>query len=133
MFGHRSDGRKIKSLDPLFYAIPHLMPRRDDSMVFADMNIEMTELDRYVKEKRAECPEISHMSVIMAAMGRVMAEKPYLNRFVIGRRIFARKYISVCYNILTEFGPEIRARISSSSITRTATTSSPSQRRSPTP
>ena len=67
MFGHRSDGRKIKSLDPLFYAIPHLMPRRVDSMVFADMNIEMTELDRYVKEKRAECPDISHMSVIMAA------------------------------------------------------------------
>ena len=106
MFGHRADGRKIKSLDPLFYAIPHLMPRRVDSMVFADMNIEMTELDRYVKEKRAECPDISHMTVIMAAMGRVMAEKPFLNRFIIGRRIYARKYISVCYNILTEFGPE---------------------------
>ena len=106
MFGHRSDGRRIKGLDPLFYAIPHLMPKRTDAHVFTEMDVEMTQLDRYVKEKRAELPDVSHMSVLLTAMGRVLGEVPQLNRFVVGRRIFARKYISVCFNILSEVGPD---------------------------
>lgn len=106
MFGRRPDGRRIKSLDPIFYVGPMVMPKRTDAQVFADMTVETTAIDRYVKAHKAEHPGITHMTVIMSAMAKVFSEIPALNRFIMKKRIYARKHLCVSCTVVTEFGPE---------------------------
>lgn len=54
MFGNRSDGRKIKNIDPIFRLMPHLMKRRSDSHVYYTEDIPITKIDEYISKKAEE-------------------------------------------------------------------------------
>lgn len=97
MFGKRSDGRLIKGVDIFFKLIPHIMDKRSDAQVFFKSEIELSPLDEYLSKKEAEGIKLSYMDVIYAALVRLIAERPALNRFVINNRIYARNdiYISL--------------------------------------
>ncbi len=95
MFGKRYDGRRIKTLSPFYKIIPYIMKTRNDSQVYFEDKICIDKLDEYIKQKREEGVMLSHMEVIIAAMARVMAERPGLNRFIMNRKIYARKKIWV--------------------------------------
>ena len=57
---------------------------------------EITAAEKYVKEKRAEgMRNFGLMHVIIGAYVRTVAQKPYLNRFLSGQKIYARKDIQV--------------------------------------
>ena len=51
MFGLRSDGRKIKSLDPIFRDIPHVMKERSDAHVYFSQDIPLKTLDEYIARR----------------------------------------------------------------------------------
>lgn len=95
MFGLRSDGRKIKSLSPIFRAIPHIMRERNDSQVYYTQEISLKYLDEYIDKKEQEGIKISYMNIIYAAMVRLLAEKPSLNRFIMNEKIYARHGITL--------------------------------------
>ena len=95
MFGLRSDGRKIKSLDPLFRVIPHVMKERSDAHVYFSQEIPVKTLDEYIAKKEQEGIKMSYMNIIYAALVRMLAEKPALNRFVIDGRTYARHGIHI--------------------------------------
>lgn len=97
MFGLRSDGRKIKSLDPVFRVIPHVMKERSDAHVYFSQDIPVKTLDEYISKKEAEGIKMSYMNIIYAALVRMLAEKPSLNRFIMDGRTYARHgiYISL--------------------------------------
>lgn len=95
MFGKRYDGRRIKTLSPFYKIIPYIMKTRNDSQVYFEDKICIDKLDEYIKQKREEGVMLSHMEVIIAAMARVMAERPGLNRFIMNRKIYSRKKIWV--------------------------------------
>ncbi len=95
MFGLRSDGRKIKSLDPLFRVIPHVMKERSDAHVYFSQEIPIKTLDEYIAKKEQEGIKISYMNIIYAALVRMLAEKPSLNRFVMDGRTYARHGIHI--------------------------------------
>ena len=54
MFGLRSDGRKIKSLDPLFRVIPHVMKERSDAHVYFSQEIPIKTLDEYIGQSEVK-------------------------------------------------------------------------------
>ncbi len=95
MFGLRSDGRKIKSLDPLFRVIPHVMKERSDAHVYFSQEIPIKTLDEYIAKKEQEGIKMSYMNIIYAALVRMLAEKPSLNRFVMDGRTYARHGIHI--------------------------------------
>ena len=64
MFGLRSDGRKIKSLDPMFRVIPHVMKERSDAHVYFSQEIPIKTLDEYIAKKDQEGIKISYMTII---------------------------------------------------------------------
>ncbi|MBP0963324.1 MAG: 2-oxo acid dehydrogenase subunit E2 [Oscillospiraceae bacterium] len=97
MFGKRADGRCIKSIDPIFKLIPHIMTRRSDAQIFYKERIFTDVLDEYIREHREECPGINYMSIVIAALVRMLSQRPHLNRFVMNGRIFARKGIVVSF------------------------------------
>ncbi len=91
----RKDGRRVKHGDPMYTVVPHIMVDRCDSMNMIELFIPVEPMDKYIKEKRKEGIAISHLALVIAAYVRTIAEFPHVNRFVVNRRIYARKGLQV--------------------------------------
>ena len=114
MFGHRSDGRKIKTLPAFFKVIPSVMLERNDSQVLYKQDIPIKYLDEYIDNKAKDGIKIAYMHIIYAAIVRVIAERPRLNRFVMNGTTYARNKIYVSLAIkknLTDDGVETTTKI----------------------
>ncbi len=109
-FGDRYDGYRVRKMDLPFWIIPNIMRSRLDSQIFFEETIDITELERYVKEKRAtDMPDLRLMHVVLAAVIRMFALRPRLNRFVAGKKIYAHNNIRASMTVkrsLTDDGEE---------------------------
>lgn len=85
MFGHRTDGRKIKNVPPFFKVIPCVMLTRNDSQVYFKQDIVLNGMDEYISKKLEEGIKISYMDIIYSTVVRIIAERPALNRFAMNR------------------------------------------------
>ncbi len=95
-FGDRYDGYRIRKLDPIMQLIPAIMRTRIDSQVYFDYKLDVTELEKFVREHRkTDIPDLRMLHIFMAAMVRLMAQFPRLNRFISGKKVYARN----CYSI----------------------------------
>lgn len=97
MFGKRSDARLIRTLDPIQKIMPYIMKTRTDAMNMFEESIPCESIDAYITSKAAEGIKIEYIHVIIAAMVRLLALKPQLNRYVMRGRVFARKKIWVSF------------------------------------
>ena len=95
MFGHRSDGKRAKNVMPMFRVIPSIMIDRADSQVYFKQDIVIEGMDEYINKKLEEGIKISYMNIIYAALIRIIAEKPNLNRFVMHGTLYERNKIFV--------------------------------------
>lgn len=107
MFGLRTDGRKLKTIGPFFRVIPHVMKDRSDSHVYYTRDLPIKSLDEYIAKKEQEGIRMSYMNIIYAALVRLLAEKPALNRFVMDGRTYARHGITISLAIKKEMTEEI--------------------------
>lgn len=93
-FGDRNDGRRLRTLSPMFSVSPYIMKTRNTSQNFICDQIEVTAVDRYIAEKRrAGWKGFGVLHVILAAYVRACARYPGLNRFIAGQRIFSRERV----------------------------------------
>lgn len=90
-FSDRSDGRRLRSLEPINAMIPFVMKKRNEaSNLFAD-SVEITETERYLRAKRIHgYPGMGLLHVFIATYIRTASQYPAVNRFVAGQRIYAR-------------------------------------------
>ena len=99
MFGRRSDGKELKHVSPIFRLVPSLMKHRDDSQVYFNQDIVITKMEEYISKKAEEGIKISILDLVYAAVVRIIAERPKLNRFVVNGRIYARNKITLAMTI----------------------------------
>lgn len=92
--GDRKDGWRVRKVDPIFSVIPYFLRTRLDAQVYFEELIPIDNIEKFIKEHRAEIPDLSIMHVIMAAMVRLISQRPLLNRFVMWNKIFARNNIN---------------------------------------
>ena len=114
MFGYRSDGRKLKNIPPFFKIIPQVMRTRADSQVYYSYDIPIKAMDDYINKKAEEGIKISYMNIVYAAMVRLIAQRPRLNRFVMNGRTYARNDIEISLAIkknLTDEGQETTIKL----------------------
>ena len=99
-FGDRKEGRLLRSLDPFYKFIPFIMVQKNDACnQFAD-SAEITETDRWLREKRKEGYKgIGYLHLFIAAYVRLVSQRPAINRFIAGRRIYARNNIEVVLTV----------------------------------
>ena len=97
MFGKRPDGRLVRDLNPMDQIIPYLMKTRTDSMNMYEDTFACEPMDAYIKEKAAQGIKLSYMHIIIAALVRLFALRPQLNRFVMNGRIYTRPKIWVSF------------------------------------
>lgn len=93
MFGFRSDGRQLRKADAIFKLMPNLMRERNDSQVLFQQDVITDGMDDYIKEKLEQGIKISYLDIVFAAVERIIAERPHLNRFCVNGRTYARKAI----------------------------------------
>jgi hypothetical protein len=106
-FGDRSDGRRIRTLEPLYGLIPYIMRVRSDSQNFYEDRIDIGHTENYLRRKRKDMEiNLSFLHVLVAAIVRTIALRPGLNRFIAGRRIYARNEIIVSLAIKKELKQE---------------------------
>ena len=91
----RKDGRKIKTIDPMYKIIGQIMVDRNDAMNMIELTVQQDPIRKYIRRKKDEGYTFSHLAVVMAAYIRTVAEYPFLNRFVVNRTLYARNEVAV--------------------------------------
>ena len=91
----RKDGRIIKTIDPMYKLISHIMVERCDSMNMIELTVQQDPVRKYIRRKKDEGYTFSHLSVIIAAFVRTVAEYPFLNRFVVNKNLYARNELTI--------------------------------------
>ena len=94
--GDRKDGRLLRSLPAFSKFIPYIMPSRNDAMIHYAESLEISNLDRRLRQLRVDGYKgIGILHFWIAAYIRAVSMLPAINRFVIGRRIYAHNNIEV--------------------------------------
>ncbi len=91
----RKDGRKIKTIDPMYKLISHIMVERSDSMNMIELTVQQDPIRKYMRRKKDEGYTFSHLAIVLAAFIRTVAEYPFLNRFVVNKTLYARNELTI--------------------------------------
>ena len=90
-FGDRYDGRLLRTAPPMLRLTPYLMKVRADSQNQFEAEIDISNIEKYLAEKKkAGYTDMGILHVILAAYVRVVCERPAINRFIAGQKIFHR-------------------------------------------
>ena len=99
-FGDRKEGRLLRSLDPFYKFIPYIMVQKNDACNQFSDSAEITETDRWLRDKRKEGYKgLGYLHLFIAAYVRLVSQRPAINRFIAGRRIYARNNIEVVLTV----------------------------------
>ena len=102
-FGDRPDGRKIRSLDPLNTVSPYIMSKRNDASNLINVTVDVENIEKYIKKKREDgLKGFGILHVLIATYIKAVAQRPGINRFISGQKIFARNDIQVMLTIKKE-------------------------------
>jgi len=103
MFGRRPDGTLIRSLSSIRAFMPFISPRRNDSLVLYSMDIDVDAafalLDR-VNVHRAADRQITLFHVYLCACARSLRERPFINRFTAGGRLWQRNHVAITFSAM---------------------------------
>lgn len=98
--GDRKEGRLLRSLPAFAKFIPFIMPQRNDAFLLYDESFEITTVDKRLRALRVDGYKgIGILHFIIAAYIRAVSMLPGVNRFVVGRRIYARDNIEVVMTV----------------------------------
>lgn len=94
--GDRKDGRLLRSIEPIAIFSLYIMNTRNDANNSVSDSVDLSAIEKYVHKKRQEGFEgLNAMYVLAAAYVRVVSQKPGINRFINGHRIYARNNVEV--------------------------------------
>jgi hypothetical protein len=90
MFRRRSDGR-LAQVAPYRRMMPFLMPGRNESAVYFEQTIDLSRAGPWLEAwSRGGGGHATPFHLVLHGLASVLHERPRLNRFVAGRRIFDR-------------------------------------------
>ena len=115
MFGFRSDGVRVKDIDPETMLVPILMKTRNDAMNFNLVELRCEPFDEWIREKREkEGINFSYMDILLAGAVRLYATRPHLNRFAVAGRVYQRNGIYASFTVkkgLNDESPDATMKI----------------------
>ena len=98
--GDRREGRRLRTMDARRSVMPYFMRKRSESLSTLADSVEVSSIERWLLEKRAEgWAGLGFIHLLIAAYVRTVSMRPAINRFVAARRVYARSEIEVILNI----------------------------------
>ncbi len=98
-WGDLKDARRVRDATGLQMVMPHLWPDRTDCEVYLHDLIDATELVKYMEAKNASHPEykttVFHCAI--TALARMLKERPMMNRFIQGHRLYERDKMIISF------------------------------------
>ena len=106
-FLDRKEGRRVRTLPAMQYAESYIMKDRNDAMNFFEDAIDITNAELFLDKKHKEgYTDMTLLHVILAAYVRTLAERPGINRYISGQRIYHRHKIECVMTIKKEMSLE---------------------------
>lgn len=94
---YRADGYRVRTNDAMYELVPYIMPYRYDASNSVTVDIDLDLMQDYIRKCRKKGINMSHMSIIIAGALRIASQNPFLNRFVMNRKIYARNHFCVSF------------------------------------
>lgn len=99
--------RRVKTVSPMTMIVPYIMKNRTGAMNMLSERINVEKMDRYIKDKQAQgFKNLNYMHVIIASHIRLISQRPALNRFIRGQRIYTRRNVEIALVIKKEMSLE---------------------------
>ena len=99
-FGDRAEGRKLRTIDPLTKFMPYIMPKRCDALNYFEDRFDISEAEKLCREEvKKGKTNFSLLHVFLASYVRMVSQRPAVNRFVSGQKIYARNEIEVMMTV----------------------------------
>ena len=103
----RKNHRRVRSLQPMDYLSPYIMVERQDACNSFTDSFDAAPVDAYIRKKRKEGLEnFGLLHVLLAAYIRTAADRPGINRFIRGQKIYTRDRLVVCMDVKREMTVE---------------------------
>jgi hypothetical protein len=97
MFGRRRDGT-LARVPPYRQIMPFLMRHRNESIVLFEQHLDMSRAQPWLDAWHARTGlHATAFHLVLHAIARVLHERPHLNRFVAGRRIYDRRGVFMTF------------------------------------
>jgi hypothetical protein len=86
----------------MFLLIPHIMRTRVDAQVYMEEEFNISAMEELVKQQKESIPGLTLLHVILAALVRLVSQRPRLNRFTSGGNIYARNHFRISMMVKEE-------------------------------
>jgi len=99
-FGDRREGRRLRKLDPYNAMTPFIMKEKSDASNYFSEQLEVSEIERFLRKKRRDgYPGMGMLHIFIATFIRTSAQFPAINRFCSGQRIYSRENVEFLMTI----------------------------------
>ncbi len=100
MFGRRPDATPVRNLSTLRRFMPFISPRRSESLVLFDTEIEVDAALRFLAARNRGVPRDQRTTLfhlLLHAISRALHTRPNMNRFTAGGRLWQRKGVWITF------------------------------------
>ena len=96
----RREGRQLRSLSAYQRIVPFLLRRKAEAACSISDSVEVSGIERWIRQKRAEgWTGLGFIHLLVAAYVRTVSMRPGINRFISGRRLYARNEVQVVLSV----------------------------------
>lgn len=109
---NRRDAKIVRNVDPMHKIMLHLKPNRCDSDVYINQKMDVTELVKYIEERKIKDKELTYFHAFVTLIGKTIYNRPLLNRFVINKTQYDRKDVSIGFVAKVDYNDESKEMMS---------------------
>ncbi|MBQ6282225.1 MAG: 2-oxo acid dehydrogenase subunit E2 [Bacilli bacterium] len=93
----RKDAKRIRNLGGMEQILVDLKPQRCDSDVYINQKMDVTELVKYVNNKKKNGSDITYFHTFVTAIGKTLYNRPKLNRFIANRHVYEHNDVVISF------------------------------------
>ena len=103
--GDRFDAKYLTDIDSMHFIMPFMYPDRCDNQAFFSFQIDLTNLDEYIKEKNKDNPDYKYnmYQCIVTAVLKTVTLRSKLSMFIHDRKMYKRNEVSAAFTVKQEF------------------------------
>ena len=102
-FGDRRDGKRVRDIHGFQNILIDFKPNRCDSVVYMNVDIDMTNFVKYMRELKKEHKDLTFFHGLVQLMGKTVYSRPYLNRFIANSTMYEHNKVQLASTIKEEF------------------------------